>query len=126
MIKVLAETKGDILGVEIVEAYTKEDFAEFVQAFEQAVKDSAGKVNLLVRIDKLKFRDIEFKAFVRDSRYALEHIGQLGRVAIVGSSKLEKFMVSVDNLIFGNQEKGLVEKYFDASELDQAWAFVRG
>jgi hypothetical protein len=50
---------------------------------------------------------------------------QLRHIAIVGHSGLVKTLVKADNRILGNPGEDLVEKYFDVSDIDSAWEFVR-
>ena len=49
----------------------------------------------------------------------------LRHIAVVGHSKLEKFLIELDNKLAGIVKKGLIEKYFDVADMDNAWEFVR-
>ena len=125
MFKVLETEQGKYLGAEISGGYTKNDVEEFKKAFE-ACLEGGDKISVLVKIDELKIADTEFGAFWEDSRYAMQNIDKIGRIAIVGDSKLEGLLVKMDNMIFGDADKGRVEKYFDVSRTAEAWDFIKG
>lgn len=125
MFKVLEGSGGNALGVEISGGYTKSDVEEFEKAFESHAAEG-GRVNVLVKIDEVKLADSEFGAFWEDSRYALRNMDKLGHIAVVGHSQFEKILVKMDNLGFGSRAKDREEKYFDVSEMDRAWEFIRG
>lgn len=74
----------------------------------------------------MSITESEFGAFVEDARYAFKQLKEMGRIAVVGKSEIQKFLVKLDNLIIGNPKEGLVQEYFDMADLDAAWAFVRG
>ncbi len=125
MFKVLDGSAGDVLGVEISESYTKDDVEQFKKAFETALAAGHDRVNVLAKIDNLGLTKIDLGAFIDDSRFALGHMKQLRHIAVVGNSGLEKLLVQADNFILGKPKEELIEKYFDAADMDQAWAFVR-
>lgn len=125
MFRVLDGSEGNVLGVEISQDYTKEDVAEFKKVFEGRIAEGHERVNILAKIDRLDLSKIKLNAFVADSLYGLKHLGQLRHVAIVGNSKLKKLLVEIDGKLFQKKEDELIEKYFDVSEIDKAWEFVR-
>jgi len=125
MFKVLEGSGGDVLAVEISGSYTVQDVEQFEKAAEAQLAQGNERLNILVKIDQLDLLKIEPKAFFKDAKYALGHIKQMRHLAIVGDSKLEEVMVKLDNLIFGREKQELIEKYFDVSDMDQAWKFVR-
>ena len=53
------------------------------------------------------------------------HLNQLRHIAVVGDSKFEKVLVELDNKLFGKKKKELIERYFDVTDIDKAWKFVR-
>ncbi|MCF8034241.1 MAG: STAS/SEC14 domain-containing protein [Desulfarculaceae bacterium] len=125
MFKVLDGSAGDVLGVEISQEYTKADVEKFKEAFEEALAASGGQVNILVKMDQLPWTKVKLDAFIEDARYALKFKNSMRHLAIVGDSSLMAPLVKLDNLILGKPEEGLIEKYFDVGDMDQAWAFVR-
>jgi hypothetical protein len=124
MFTIMEKTQVNALGVEISGPYTKEDEAAFEKAFEDAFQGHE-KVNVLVKIDALDLAQSSVGALFNDARYSLRKIANLGHIAIVGTSRVEKALASLDNKIFGNPAEGRIEKYFDLAELDAAWAFIK-
>lgn len=125
MFKRLKGSVGNVLAVEISGEYTKADVEKFIKAFEKKLSYGHDQINVLVKLDKLKLSKIKPAAFVKDCRYALKNIKQLRHIAVVGNSKFEKAMVSVDNLLLGSKKKQRVEKYFNVRQIKKAWEFVR-
>ena len=82
-------------------------------------------MNVLIKIDRMELAESRLNALIEDSMYAWKHKEQLRHVAVVGHSKLEKFLIEMDNWMFGNEEEEVVERYFDVADLDKAWEFVR-
>ncbi len=125
MFRVLEGSSGDVLGVEISQGYTTDDVKAFTDAFEDVLAQGHDKVNILAVVDELSIMKSDFKALWQDSVYALKHLSQLRHIAIVGQSKILKGLIKLDNAILGSKERERVESYFDKSELDKAWEFVR-
>ncbi len=125
MFKILEGSEGNVLGVEVIGGYKKEDIEALKKICDDALAEGDGPLNFLVKIDQLDFGKSELKAFYEDAKYALEHIKDLRHIAVVGHSKLEKILIELDNLLLGSAKKELIEKYFDVADMDKAWEFVR-
>jgi len=125
MFKILEGSEGNILAVELVGGYTKKDIEQLKEICDSKLAEGHEKLNFLFKIDQLDFGKSELGAFYEDSKYALSHMKNLRHIAVVGHSKLEKILVEMDNKLLGNEKKELVEKYFDVSDMDKAWEFVR-
>jgi len=125
MFKILEGSEGDVLAVELVGGYTKEDVEELKKICDNKIAEGHEKLNFLFKIDRLDFGKTELGALYKDSKYALSHMKNLRHIAVVGHSKLEKILVEMDNKLLGSQEKKRVERYFDVSDIDNAWKFVR-
>lgn len=125
MFKVLDGSQGKVLGVELSGGYTKDDVKELEKLFEAAAKND-NQVNFLIKVDQLKLTESEFAAMWEDGIYALKHLDQIGKIAVVGHSVFEKVLVKMDNMVFGSKKKGRIEKYFDVADLDRAWEFIKG
>ena len=126
MFSILEGSQGDVLGVELVGGYTKEDVEGLKKICNDKIAEGHGKLNFLFKIDQFDLRKTELGALYEDSKYALSHMKNLRHIAVVGNSKLEKILVEMDNKLLGSKEKERVEKYFDVSDIDKAWEFVRG
>ncbi|MCB2228885.1 MAG: STAS/SEC14 domain-containing protein [Desulfarculaceae bacterium] len=125
MFQVLDGSAGNVLGVEISQEYTKADVEQFKKAFEDALAAAAGRVNVLVKIDQLPVSGVKWEAFMEDARYALANRQKMRHLAIVGNSKIEEGLIRLDNMLLGKPSEELIEKYFDVSDIAQAWSFVR-
>lgn len=124
MFNILDGSGDGVLAVEIIDSYTKEDVEKLKIICEDELSKGHDKLNILFKLDELKLHKITPVAFIDDCRYSLGHIKQMRHLAIVGHSELEKLLVKADNKIMGRPEDDLIEKYFDVSEIDQAWKFV--
>jgi hypothetical protein len=125
MFKILEGSGGNVLGVEVVGGYMKEDIEALKKICDDKLAEGHEKLNFLVKIDQLKFGKSEFGAFYEDCKYALTHMKNLRHIAVVGHSKLEKILIELDNKLLGSTKKEIIEKYFDVADMDEAWAFVR-
>jgi len=125
MFRVLDKSEGNVLGVEISEAYTTDDVKAFKEAFEKLIAKGHDRINVLVKMDNLDLSKITLRAFAEDSFYSLKYLHQMRHIAVVGSSKLQKALVEMDNKLLGKKKDELIEKYFDIAEIDEAWKFVQ-
>ena len=125
MFKILEGSEGDVLGIEVVGGYMKEDIEELKKICDDMLAEEHDKLNFLIKIDQLEFGKSELGAFYEDAKYALQHMKNLRHIAVVGHSKLEKILIELDNKLLGSVKKGLIEKYFDVADMDKAWGFVR-
>jgi hypothetical protein len=78
----------------------------------------------LVKLDETKISHSSVKAFMEDSIWALRHYKQLGHLAIVAHSNVLKALVPIDNYFFQRASKGRLERYFDVSQMDEAFEFI--
>ena len=125
MFKILEGSEENVLGIEIVGGYMKEDIEELIKICDAKLAEGYDQINFLMKIDALDFKKSEFGAFYEDCKYALTHMKNLRHIAVVGHSKVEKLLVELDNKLFGSARKELIEKYFDVADMDKAWDFVR-
>ncbi|MBW1735020.1 MAG: STAS/SEC14 domain-containing protein [Deltaproteobacteria bacterium] len=125
MFQILDGSEGNVLGVEVMDEYTKADVEALKKIFDEKIAEGHDRINFLMKIDKLKLSKIHLNAFIDDSMYALKNLDKLRHIAVVGDSKIEKVLVELDNKLFQNKKRELIEKYFDVADLDKAWAFVR-
>ncbi len=125
MFKILEGSEGNVLGVEVVGGYLKEDIEELKKICDDKIAEGHGKLNFLIKIDQLDFKKSEFGAFYEDAKYAISHMKNLRHIAVVGQSRLEKILIELDNKLLGSVKKELIEKYFDVADMDKAWEFVR-
>ncbi len=120
MIKIIDTKKDNVIAVEFKGGYEVEDEQRLEKMFDEKLASGLSQINLLARIDKLSITKSSWKAMWDDGMYGLKHLNNCGKIAIVGNSKVEEFLVKVDNAFFGNTKKGREEKYFHVDDYDKA------
>ena len=105
MFKILEGSEGNVLGIEIVGGYLKEDIEELIKLCDARLAEGHQQLNFLMKIDALDFKKSEFGAFYEDCKYALTHMKNLRHIAVVGHSNVEKLLIELDNKLFGSAKK---------------------
>ncbi|MFV0377704.1 MAG: STAS/SEC14 domain-containing protein [Mangrovibacterium sp.] len=126
MLEQLETFEGNVLAIEIIDSFTETDEKLCQKFFNEKLAKGYDKVNVLVKMDELKISHTNVKAFMEDSIWALRNYKKLGHMAIVAHSNVLKALVPIDNLFFQRAKEGRLERYFDVSQLDEAYDFVRG
>ncbi|MCD4782244.1 MAG: STAS/SEC14 domain-containing protein [Candidatus Eremiobacteraeota bacterium] len=116
MIKILERSKGNVFGFEASGEISESDIKSVAAQMDEAVK-KLGKINWLFIVKTTKYTGL--RAMYEDMMWMLKNIKHFDRMAIVGDKKWEELLVKADSLIFG-------EKYFDISQLEDAWKYVEG
>ncbi|PLX06518.1 MAG: STAS/SEC14 domain-containing protein [Marinilabiliales bacterium] len=125
MIEQLKKFDNNVFAVEIIDGFTETDEKFCQKLFEEKVSQGYETINLLVKLDEMKISHSNAKAFFEDSLWALRNYHKLGHIAVVAHSKGLKAMVPIDNLFFERASKGRQERYFDVSQMDEAFEFVQ-
>ncbi len=126
MIKIIEGASEKTIALAIVGGYETTDEKNLENLFDEKLKAGLKQVNLLIRIDGFSLTKSSWKAMWNDGVYGVKHLKNCGRIAIVGDSKAEEFMVKVDNAFFGNEKAGRAEKYFHMNDLKAAFDWVNG
>ncbi len=124
MIEKLKTNKGNILAIEVIDEFTETDEKLCQKFFQQKLDEGFENVNVLVKLDELKVGQSSVKAFMQDMIWTLRNYKKLGHLAIVAHSGVLKALVPIDNLFFERASKGRYERYFDISQMDDAFEFV--
>ncbi len=124
MVEQLKVSDNNVLSLEAYGGFTEVDEKYCQKLFNQKLELGFETVNILIKIDELKVSQSSIKALLEDMVWALRNYTQMGKLAIVANSSIIKHLVSVDNLFFANKEKGREERYFDISEIKEAFEFV--
>lgn len=124
MIEQLETSKGNVLAIEVIDGFTETDEKLCQKFFQQKLDEGFEQVNVLVKLDELKVSKSSVKAFMQDIIWALRNYKKIGHLAIVTHSNVLKALVPIDNLFFERASKGRYERYFDISQLDEAFEFV--
>ncbi len=112
------------LAIEVIDGFTEEDENLCQKYFNQKIELGYDKINILVKLDEMKISNSSVKAFMEDVIWALRNYKKLGHLAIVAHSNTLKALVPIDNLFFERASKGRLERYFDVTQIDDAFKFI--
>lgn len=126
MIKQLETANDNVLALEVIDGLTDADEQLCQQLFNEKLAQGNTQVNLLVKLDQWKLKHSSSKAFREDIVFVMKNVKKIKHLAIVGHSKTLKKLVPVDNFFFEKVSKGSKERYFDVTEIDDAYTFVNG
>ena len=124
MIRLLDGASDHTIAVEIIDGYEESDEKALERVFEDILASGVKKVNFVAKIDKLNINESSWKAIWNDGIYALKHLENCSRIAIVGHSKVESFFVNIDSVFYNSKKADRKEKYFDVDDLDKAIGWV--
>jgi uncharacterized membrane protein YukC len=124
MIEQIKKFQDNQLAIEVIDGFTETDEKICQKWFQQKIDEGYDQVHVLVKLDETKISHSSLKAFMEDSIWALRHYKQLGHLAIVAHSNILKALVPIDNLFFERASKGRLERYYDVSQLDEAFEFI--
>lgn len=116
MYRVMSESSGNIIGIQVCDKLTQDDYKSLVPLLEQAI-DEYGKIRLLWHMEN--FEGWNLDALWKDLKFDTEHNDDVERLALVGDKQWEKWVSKPTKLFYGNA------KYFDRAQLQDAWAWVR-
>ncbi len=120
MIKPLPQSAGSVLGFEITGKVSAEEEKEWIAKIEQNIEQH-GTLSILVVLDENAGWSID--AGIEDLKWILTHMKNLNKIAIVSTSKIWKWLVSIDSLFA--PLVGIGEKHFDVSQIEDAWKWIR-
>lgn len=116
MLKVLERSHGNAIGIEASGEITKEDIEEITPQLDELI-EKYGKISWLFIIKTGRYRTV--REFYEDVMWLLKNLKNFDRMAIVGETKAEELLIKIDGLVFG-------ERYFDVSEIEEAWKYIEG
>ena len=117
MIEQLKSDSPKVLGFTLSGKLHDEDYKHFVPAVEAAVAAN-GKVRLLAQFHD--FHGWDMHALWDDIKFSTKHCLDIERIALVGEKAWEKWMAKVCKPFTMAKVR-----YFDASDLDAAWAWLK-
>ena len=94
-----------------------EDYRTFTPVVDAAVA-AEGKVRMLAQFEN--FHGADLHAAWDDLKFGIKHYKDFERLAVVGDTKWEEWMAR-----FSRPFTRAAVKYFDVSEAEAAWAWVR-
>jgi len=116
MIEHLPSPSEKILGLRLSGKLHDEDYKTFVPMIDAAA--GTGKLRLLAQFHDFKGWDLH--ALWDDIKFSTTHCTKFERIALVGESTWEKLMAKVCTPFTMAKIQ-----YFDASEIDKAWAWLQ-
>ncbi|UNZ00372.1 STAS/SEC14 domain-containing protein [Zhouia spongiae] len=126
MVEQLKTFSNNVLALEVIDGFTENDEKLCQKFFEQKRAEGFDIINVLIKLDEMKLSNSSARAFFEDTLWSLRNYRHMGHIAIVAHSKILKALVPIDKLFFQRAGKGRQERYFDVSELNDAFAFVNG
>ena len=116
MITRLDRTKDGVLGFTLSGKLHDEDYAHFVPVVDTAIAEH-GKIRLLAHF--VDFHGWDLRALWDDIKFSTTHCTKVDRIALVGDKPWEEWMAKVCKPFTMAKIR-----YFDASQIDSAWAWV--
>jgi hypothetical protein len=117
MIERLQTGSPKIIGFKLSGKLHDEDYKTFVPAVEAAVAGK-GKVRLFAQFEG--FHGWDLHAAWDDMKFGVKHYADIERIAMVGDRNWQKWMAKICKPF-----TQAAVKYFDATEVDAAWAWLR-
>ena len=124
MIEQIQKFNTNTLAFEINGGFDEADEKLAQKLFQEKLKEGFDHVNVIIKLDEMKLSQTSTKAFMEDIIWAIRNFKHIGNIAIVAHSKILKALVPIDNFFFERLQNRYEERYFDASQLDKAIAFV--
>jgi hypothetical protein len=112
----IKKSKEHVLGYNVKGLITHQDYEGLIPEVEEVI-NKFGKVSLYM--DVSGFENATLEALIDDAKTYFKFKDKLEKVAIVGNNKIEELIVRI-TAVFLKAEC----KYFDSSEMDEAWAFI--
>lgn len=124
MLEQLETFENNVLAIEVIGSFTETDEKICQKFFKEKLDQGFESVNVLVKLDEMKVDQKSIKAFMEDFIWVMRNYKRMGHFAVVAHSKVLKALVPIDNLFFQRASKGRQERYFDVSQMDEAFEFV--
>lgn len=117
MIKKLSESRGNVLGVELVGIETRRDMLRLKWELDKILRQYE-KVHLLLLLEN--FQGWKLAGFQEQIKLYLQCRDKFGRVAVVGDKLWKKLLVRLNGSVYNVEEK-----YFKRENYFEAWEWVR-
>lgn len=117
MIEVLPKSEDNVIAFRMSGKLHHDDYEMFVPEVEAAIA-AKGPVRMYAEFED--FHGWDAKAAWDDFKFGVEHSRDMERIAMVGDKKWEEWMAKICKPFTSAKVK-----YFDASERDAAWEWVK-
>jgi len=121
MIERLRESSGGVLGFKVIGHLSEEDIKGFEPQIEFLLRERKHKpIGILADLSDMKGAD--WKARWDEMRFLQKHTTHIARMAVVGADKWEEIVAI---LTAGAAILEAETRYFNTSEMQHAWQWVR-
>lgn len=117
MIKMMSESKGNVVGFKAVGVIKPADYAELVPAFEKLINEQG---NVRVLIDMQEFKAESPSAWRADLKFGREFHQRIEKLAIVGDKRWEKWLTEFCSPFYAREAR-----YFHTADMIAAWDWLR-
>lgn len=124
MIEEIKIFNSNVLAIEVIDGFTETDEKNCRKLFKKKLNIGYDSINLLVKFDQNKISQNNVTAFYDNIIRLLRNYKKMGHLAIVAHFNVLKALDPRDNLFSAGVRKGKKERYFDISQLKEAFAFV--
>ncbi|MBE0583440.1 MAG: STAS/SEC14 domain-containing protein [Desulfofustis sp.] len=121
LIKELPGSKGNLLALEITGRISSEQEKALIGKANRIVQEY-GKIRVLAMLDEGARWGV--KAGIEDLKWCMAHMKNIEKLAIVSSSSVWKWLVTIDGFFAGII--GIGEKHFQPSDIEDAWKWIKG
>jgi len=118
MIETIQNDSSKILGFKLIGKLHDDDYQTFLPIVEAALQKAEGRISLLAIFED--FHGWDMNAAWEDLKFGVQHYSDFERIAMVGDKQWEEWMAR-----FCKPFTRAAVKYFDASEEQDAWAWLR-
>lgn len=119
MIRILPQSKGDILGVQASDKLSTSDYRDIWIPKLKEIITEHGKVRALLYLDET-FQGWEPAAMLYDAQFGITHANDFDKIAIVGGPEWIEWAVK----LLGHFIKGKI-KTFPGGHLEDAWNWIK-
>lgn len=120
MIQELPRSYENNLAFEITGTVSPEEEKSWIARLD-VITDTYEKFNVMMVLGENVSWGME--SGLSDIKWVIKHMDKFNKIAIVAESDVWKWLIKVDS--FFAKFVGINEKYFDVSQLDEAWDWVR-
>lgn len=117
MIQVLEESKDDLVAFRISGHIDKRDYEIMLPLLEEKIKQH-GKIRVYAEVYEVE--DYSLKALWEDIKFDFKHASDFSRAAVVGDRKWLDWLTMIAKPFTSAEVK-----YFDFTQRDQAWAWIK-
>ena len=118
MLQFLPVFDGNTIAIRASGKLTHEDYQEFLPKLEAQI-EKLGKVTILLELDDFSGWDLD--AMKDDFNFAISHINQIERFAVVGDKDWERWMIAMVKPFIPSS----MAHYFNRENLQEAWDWLR-